>query len=408
MNHRNYDAKRDNPAIHRLWREIGWLSEDDLKLVGLGLKGVNATVAELDGEVESLAMSNICNMKYVNQSVKFSAVSAVCTSMIARQQSFAARLTALRLAQDAQAGAEFAGLGVFDQGFYDRLGFGTGSYENILRVTPSSFKVTVKPGQPVRLFPKDWKKIHNSRIKRLKTHGAIDLHPSHTRFELLLDKDSCGYGYLNKKGELTHHFVFEKKFNYKDPTRIKWMCYRNRDQLIELLALIKSFGDQVRAVEFQEPPLIQMQDFISRPFWYQTITEKSRYENSMRVYAYWQVRILNLAKCIEKTRLRHGDLAFNLELSDPIEDILKKEKSSWKGVAGNYTVTLGKNSKLKTRTTRNLPCLKASVGAFSRLWLGVGSATSLATSDDLKAPATLLEELDHALCLPKPHLDWDF
>jgi predicted acetyltransferase len=353
-------------------------------------------------------IGDIGNMKYGNQDIKFSAIAAVCTSLIARQQQFAAKLTALRLALDAQAGAEFAGLGIFDQGYYNRLGFGTGSYEHILQVTPSSLNVSVKPGIPVRFTPQDWKKIHKSRIKRLKTHGALDLSQSQTRFEMLWDKDSCGYGYLNKKGELTHHFILEKKINYEDPARIKWMCYRNKEQLIELLALIKSFGDQVNSVEFREPPLIQMQDFISRPFWYQTITEKSKYENHIHAYAYWQIRILNLAKCIEKISLTQDSFSFHLELTDPIESILKNEKVNWKGVTGNYTVTLGNISKLEPMKSKKLPRVKASIGAFSRWWFGVASASSLATSDELEAPSTLLKQLDQSLCLPRPYFDWDF
>jgi hypothetical protein len=59
MKYREYDPSKDNPAIHRLWREIGWMSEDDLKKVATGFKGVRATVAELNGEVESLAISDL-------------------------------------------------------------------------------------------------------------------------------------------------------------------------------------------------------------------------------------------------------------------------------------------------------------------------------------------------------------
>ena len=56
----------------------------------------------------------------------------------------------------------------------------------------------------------------------------------------------------------------------------------------------------------------------------------------------------------------------------------------------------------------SLPTLKASVGAFTRLWLGVLSANGLAVTDQLSGPPDLLGELDRAFLLPQPHPDWDF
>jgi NAD(P)-dependent dehydrogenase (short-subunit alcohol dehydrogenase family) len=50
----------------------------------------------------------------------------------------------------------------------------------------------------------------------------------------------------------------------------------------------------------------------------------------------------------------------------------------------------------------------ASVGAFSRLWLGVRSATSLSWTDEFSGSPDLLAKLDHILCLPSPASDWDY
>jgi len=46
--------------------------------------------------------------------------------------------------------------------------------------------------------------------------------------------------------------------------------------------------------------------------------------------------------------------------------------------------------------------------AFSRLWLGVRSATSLSWTDELSGSPDLLAKLDHILCLPSPASDWDY
>jgi hypothetical protein len=51
--------------------------------------------------------------------------------------------------------------------------------------------------------------------------------------------------------------------------------------------------------------------------------------------------------------------------------------------------------------------MKATVNAFTRLWLGVCPASSLAVTDDLQAPAVLLDELDRMLRLPQPHVGWE-
>ena len=77
-------------------------------------------------------------------------------------------------------------------------------------------------------------------------------------------------------------------------------------------------------------------------------------------------------------------------------------------IGGDYIVTLGRSSGAETGSHDTLPTLKASVGAFTRLWLGVRPATGLAVTDELKGPEGLLRELDWALRLPEPNLDWDF
>jgi hypothetical protein len=71
-------------------------------------------------------------------------------------------------------------------------------------------------------------------------------------------------------------------------------------------------------------------------------------------------------------------------------------------------VTLGPSSGAEPGQDAALPTLSASVGAFTRLWMGVRPATSLAITDDLSGPRALLENLDWLLRLPAPKPDWDF
>jgi hypothetical protein len=94
-------------------------------------------------------------------------------------------------------------------------------------------------------------------------------------------------------------------------------------------------------------------------------------------------------------------------LSDPIAAVLNGGEP-WRGVGGDYVVTLGASSGAEKGVDRSLPTLTASVGAFTRMWLGVRPASALAITDELAGPPSLLDELDWALRLPDLHLDWEF
>ncbi len=127
----------------------------------------------------------------------------------------------------------------------------------------------------------------------------------------------------------------------------------------------------------------------------------------MQAAAYWQVRICNLSECMAQTHLPGEKVRFNLRLSDPIDSLLDK-KAPWHGLTGNYVIMLGPSSGIETGIDKTLPTLVATIGAFTRMWLGVRPATSLAITDQLSAPQELLEKLDWILRLPEPKLDWDF
>ena len=106
--------------------------------------------------------------------------------------------------------------------------------------------------------------------------------------------------------------------------------------------------------------------------------------------------------------------AFNLFIQVPnkIKDkkigaFLEKD-SKWKGISGNYIITLGKNSKAEKGDNKNLQTLKSSVGAFTRMWLGVRPASGLAVSDELFGSDDLLDKLDKAFLIPEPRPDWEY
>lgn len=60
----------------------------------------------------------------------------------------------------------------------------------------------------------------------------------------------------------------------------------------------------------------------------------------MGAAAYWQMRICDLPGCLARTYLPGEEVRFNLKLTDPVEDV-PGEDAQWRGVAGDYVVTLG-------------------------------------------------------------------
>jgi predicted acetyltransferase len=412
MEFRVYDAERDREAAHRIWREIGWLEAGKAEqeeamdlLVGCG----RALVADVAGEAECLVLTAPGHIRYGEEDLRFACVTAVTTSRVARKRGLAGRLTAEAVAAEAAQGAVVAGLGTFEQGYYDRLGFGTGGYEYRLSFDPAWLAVGVEARPPKRLGVEDWAEAHVARLGRRRGHGGCNLTPPETtRAEMRWAANGFGLGYADgPQGELSHYLWGETSAAEGGPYRILWMVYRTAGQFLELMALIKSLGDQVRLVTMREPPGIQLQDLLEKPGQIRTITQQSKYENVMRAFAYWQMRILDVPACLAQTRLPYGEVRFNLALSDPIESFLEEE-APWRGVAGEYIATLGPSSGAEAGTDPDIPTLEASVGAFTRMWLGVRPASGLAITDELSGPPELLEALDAIFRLPDPKPDWDF
>lgn len=412
MEYRVYDAGRDQAAVHRIWREVGWIEPGDKKQghgLDIFISCGRALVADVAGEAECMVSTAPGDLRYLDEDLPFSCVTAVTTGHVARKRGLAGRLTAEAVAADAAAGALVSGLGMFEQGYYDRLGFGSGGYGHWLYFDPAHLTVDLEPALPRRITVDDWEEVHANRLQRVRAHGSCNLTPPEfTRAEMIWSKNGFGLGYESGDGgELGHHVWLSAESGEAGPYYVQWLAYRDARQFLELMALIKSLGDQVRLVKIIEPPGIQLQDLLHRPFQLRNATRKSKFENTMRALAYWQMRILDLPACLARTHLAGEEVRFNLKISDPIEEALD-DAAPWRGVAGKYVVTLGPSSGAEPGIESSLPTLTASVNAFTRMWLGVRPATGLAVTDDLAGPRSLLEALDALLRLPDPKPDWDF
>ncbi|MEM6800927.1 MAG: GNAT family N-acetyltransferase [Bacteroidota bacterium] len=405
---RPYNAEKDQKAVHRIWKEVHWIDKDQEKLMDHFLEGNRALVGELGGEAESLVTSAQGTFRYLRTDLKLCAVTGVTTSRVARKQGFAGQMTAELIAADVKEGAHIAALGMFEQGYYNRLGFGTGSYDNMLFFDPASLQIEAPFRVPKRLSTEDWEIIHQAMMNRKRGHGAVNLFEACiTHAELAWTEGGFGLGYFDEAEDALSHFVWMSGEKEHGPYSVKILIYQNHEQLKELLALLKSLGDQIRLINIFEPPEIQLQDLIKQPFKGRQLSKKSTYEQRHWAEAFWQIRICDLQACIEAVHIHAEDISFNLELDDPISAKLD-ESQPWRGISGQYQIKFGKKSSVKSGTSPKLPTLKASIGAFSRLWLGVRPASGLAFTDELEGPEELLLELDEKLRLPKAHLGWEF
>ena len=172
--YRAYDHEADQEAAHQILREVGWLTEEPAiqQANDTWLELSHARVAELRGAPESLAAAVDGDMRYLDGTLPLSAVVAVVTSRLARRMGLGTRLTAQVVADAAARGAAVAVLGVFDLGFYDRLGFGSGGPERLLAFDPGDLRVGRPSRPPVRLSADDWERMHGSRLARRRIHGA--------------------------------------------------------------------------------------------------------------------------------------------------------------------------------------------------------------------------------------------
>jgi len=342
MTIRSYQHDKDFEGAVRIYREVGWVTEKAHETaVEHLLKSGRGLVVELHGSAEGLAIADTGTIRHLDTDLSLSIVTSVLTSRIARKQGFASRLTAQLLAYEAERG--------------------------------HALQVPVKARVPQRLGVDDWQAMHAGRLKRLHLHGACSITaPALTHADTLWTEHGFGMGYLDEQGDLSHHLWCSAK-GESGPYRVNWMAYRTRDEFLELMALLHSLGEQVLSIKMNEPPGIQLQDFIRQPFKMRQLTQRSPHENTMRATAYWQVRVLDLDQCLAAVKLSCEPVRFNVVLSDPITSLLP-QTSSWKGIAGDYTITLGPDS----------------------------------TADDLEAPESLLTALDEALRMPLPMPDWEF
>ena len=202
---RDLEIDTDMPALQRVWREIGW---SDSKQTDRAMRDFYAEgetgVALINGEVECAVLTQSGTMRLDQTDLPLCVVAAVTTSRIARGLSLAQKLTARQLVEGQQAGASVATLGMFDQGFYNKVGFGTGAYVNEFAFDPGFLDVSLKARTPVRLGVEQADEMLAAMVSRPPVHGSVVLNlPLTFKAELSMDDDAFGLGYY-EGSRLTH------------------------------------------------------------------------------------------------------------------------------------------------------------------------------------------------------------
>lgn len=399
---RAFDANRDMSAVTRTWIETRWIDDNERHRAGLGafLSG-DAEVGLMNGEAECLVHRTPGRIVYDELPLPLCAITAVTTSHIGRKQGLASTLTARAVRHGAESGAAVAILGMFEQGFYDRLGFGTGSPVGIASFDPGSLRVGHIPYRtPERLTADDSVEMMTALRNRLPHHGMVSLDaPRLLEAELGFTESQFSLGYRDG-GRLTHFLAGSLK-EENGPFAINFMSYETGEQLMELLRLLRELGDQIHTVRMAEPPQVQLQALIDTPMRQRSRSLKTDHETVTRALTWWQLRVLDVPTMVAARQWPGDRFEFDLVLTDPIGEFLD-EGSGWSGVGGTYAVSVDRSSSARPADPSGRPLLRCSVAAFGRLWFGVRSASSLALTDDFEAPAELAAQLDRALTLPTP------
>ncbi len=414
---RPLNLETDIEAVRRMWHESGWLLKDQSggKALEVFFRSADAWVDAVSETPECVVSTMPGRIRYLSEDIPFVAVTSVNTGIVGRRQGLARGVLGHALTEAATGGAAVAILGAFEQGFYDALGFGTGTYQRTIRFDPSDLsvpKLGARPRRmrrPQRFSSDDAEGLHEARLRRMRRHGGCNILPSGiTVHETLYFKNAFGIGYRDRKDSIPSHYLWCVFHGESGPLEIQWMVFRTIEELKELFLLIQVLGDQYHTVELREPVWLQFQVSLNRPFRRIDQTADSKSAHGALALAYWQARILDVEKAIPFLRLPSEEpIAFHLALTDPLS-AYNSSNTSWSGVAGDYVIRLGRNSEARRGVASDLPTLRADVNSLTRLWLGVATAEALSVTDGMEGDEDLIHRLSRGLRLPLPGLDWEF
>jgi predicted acetyltransferase len=404
--------------VLRVWSETGWWDgedrrEEQIRAFFVANDG-RSVVGRISGHTESVVHRSLGSLRYDTTDLSLGAITATATSRVARRQGLASMLTARSVAHLSDEGVAVAYLGMFEQGFYDRLGFGTGPYENLVWVYPGALDVPVHYRAPERFdLDRDIEELHAAQVGRYLDHGGVVVGTEAlTQSGVRIDSDVSVYGYRTD-GAISHYLcVVTTEDN--GPDRVVQWAYQSPRQCLELLRLIQEWGDQLDLVRFCEPVWLQAQDIMVDPGREHRRTTGGRFAVRIEADAWWQMRIVDLPACIRAMAATNNPMSIVAEIDDPISDHLLDSGygGSWGGLTGRWRFEFGAHNSARRPTETegdDAVDLHTSIAALSQWWLGARSATTLSAMDRFDADPYIIDRLDGLTAhLPTPQPGWDF
>ncbi len=407
---RPYDPDRDRNDIERVWRECGWIEADNKAHLTSFLTEVDAadaTVFEEAGHAEALVLVTPGTFCQGLKDLPLAGVTALNTSRVARKRGIAARILAAAIARAFAEGAVVSALGVFERGYYDRLGYGAGTYVHTAQFDPVRLAVPRLDRAPERIPLSDWETVHQARLAIPARHGTMKLtDPRITKAEMERFQNGFGLGFRDG-ATITHCLWIDAGTGEEGPYVVAFTAYSSLTQYVELMALLAALNDQIRQVRVVQAPGTQIEDFLRQPYQGQNTTRGGAFEERIDVSAHWQLRIGNLEAAVEALGGCGSAWQVNLRLSDPVARFLT-EDAPWTGIGGEYTLTLGEECSVAAGMSTGAPGLECDVAAFSRYWMGAVSAEFLQATGAFRCGVDTARKLDETLALPRPDRGWDF
>lgn len=397
MDIRAYEAERDRAHVERIWREVGWITDDDgAAALPHFLDGGHVTVGLADGEAECCVSIHDATWRQDRTDLACALVSSVTTSWVGRRRGFAGTMLRRQLVAAAGRGDAVSVLGMFDQGFYDRLGFGTGASVLRHQFDPDTLRIDVAPRPVRRLGVDDVPAVHDLLQRRPRTHGGVVVHDEgFTRGEYLWTEERMTLGLHDEDGRLVGVLI-GKATGEHGPLEVYVLVGETSDELLELVGLLRQLGDQYRLVWLADPPELVLEDLLDQPYRHRFTSKGAAHPHQITAGAWWQLRVLDLVAVTAALPASSTDVTVVVDVQDP----LAAGDDGWDGVHGRWRLSFG--AAPTAERTDAAADIVAGAGAVSRLLTGVAKASHLALSDHLDGPPDVLAALDDAITLPEP------
>lgn len=462
MEFRVVNAKPDLEQLKLLWKDAAWdaeLEDYEAALRHL-IPHTHSLVADDDRGIAAVVASMGGEFQFLESSLPMSVVLSVLSAAHARRQGHSAELLTILLQQEQTRGAVVAVLGAFDQGYYDKLGFGTGGYDPVMVMNPAALRIPSHARRALdhpsvrirRITNADSEALFASWVRHKRYHGACTAKNVGFVSAMMHGMAGQGFGLAICEGSGTNEHIAAHFFGKRlgeGKLDILWACADTPARYLQLLEVIHRLSDQLEQVKLTPPPYIALHDLLARPLRDGIVHTGHPFDDALL----WQLRILDIPRAIHAVRLPIAETVhFTLRITDPVE---KYAPADWTGCAGDYAVQLGEESRcvpLKSQgeswgnaqqgewgetregawsesrgntqggargntqdnaqdnaqEAQGEAVLDASIGAFSRFWSGALRPSALSHSDHFHASEELIAQLERVYSVPTPFRMWEF